>query len=254
MGTTRILGDVPRSTPIRRDSLFFRALEPPGGWDSGREGVHASQRARMLDAMARCVASKGYARVSVADVVENAGVSRRTFYEQFRDKEDCFLVAYDTGANAVIDALLAAVGKLETLDWRALLRHALETYTQVLAGDAEFAHAFLIDVLGAGPRAIELRWGVNERFVEQYRALSATAAHEDPEVAPVPEVFLRALVGGISELVELQIIQHGAETLTELTDDLFALVSLVFAGAGRNHGERTPSPASRRRRGAPARR
>ncbi|HEY3021063.1 MAG TPA: TetR family transcriptional regulator, partial [Solirubrobacteraceae bacterium] len=65
------------------ESLFFRALEPAQGWDGGRKAVWANQRARMLDAMARAVAAKGYARVSVADVVQLAGVSRRTFYEQF---------------------------------------------------------------------------------------------------------------------------------------------------------------------------
>src|SRR4051812_49284835 len=154
---------VSRRPPIWRDSLFFRVLEPPDGWENGREGVHANQRARMLDAMTRCVASKGYARVSVADVVQNAGVSRRTFYEQFRDKEDCFLVAYDTGSDAVIAALLAAVAELEAPDWRSTLRTALQTYTTVLAADPEFAHAFLIDVLGAGPQAVERRKGVNER-------------------------------------------------------------------------------------------
>jgi AcrR family transcriptional regulator len=84
-----------RVTRKSGDSLFFRSLEPEGGWDGSRAAVWANQRARMLDAMARAVATKGYARVSVADVVQLAGVSRRTFYEQFRDKEDCFLVAYD---------------------------------------------------------------------------------------------------------------------------------------------------------------
>jgi AcrR family transcriptional regulator len=221
---------VSRRPPIWRDSLFFRVLEPPGGWETGREGVQANQRARMLDAMTRCVASKGYARVSVADVVQNAGVSRRTFYEQFRDKEDCFLVAYDTGSDAVIQALLAAVAELQAPDWRSTLRTALQTYTTVLAADPEFAHAFLIDVLGAGPQAVERRKNVNERFVEQYRLLAAVAAREEG-AEPVPDLFLRALVGGLSELVELHILAHGAETLTDLTDDLVALVNALFAGA-----------------------
>ena len=67
--------------------------------------VLASQRGRMLGAMADAVASKGYAGTTVADVVAGAGVSRKTFYEHFRDKEECFLAAFDAG----VDLLLAAI-------------------------------------------------------------------------------------------------------------------------------------------------
>ena len=86
----------------RTDSLFFRVLEPDEGWLGQKEATGASQRARMLDAISRAVAEKGYARVTVGDVVSMAGVSRRTFYEQFTDKEDCFLAAYATGTDALI--------------------------------------------------------------------------------------------------------------------------------------------------------
>src|SRR5690242_3020391 len=64
---------------------------------TAREAVMASQRGRVLEAMVKAVAEKGYAATTIADVVARAGVSRRTFYEQFRDKEACFLAAFDTG-------------------------------------------------------------------------------------------------------------------------------------------------------------
>jgi len=222
-----------RVTRWSGDSLFFRALEPEEGWDESRTAVWANQRARMLDAMARAVAAKGYARVSVADVVQLAGVSRRTFYEQFRDKEDCFLVAYETGSEALIGEMLAAVARLENPDWRTRLRASMEVYTATLAAEPDLARVFLIDVLGAGPKAVELRRRVYERYVEQYRVLSALAAEEDPGIAPVPDLFLRALVGGIGELVQAQILDHGAEKVTDLTADLLALVTAIFEGTAR---------------------
>jgi AcrR family transcriptional regulator len=225
---------VRRAPSWRADSLFFRALEPESGWDDGREAVYANQRARMLDAMSRAVASKGYARVSVADVVELAGVSRRTFYEQFTDKEHCFLIAYETGTEALIEEMVARAAAVDGVDWHGRLRAALDAYTGILAGEPEFARAVLIDVLGAGPRAVELRRVVYERFVEQYRALSALAAHEEPGGRPVPDLYLRALVGGIGELVGLHVLEHGAGTLPELAPDLVALVTAVFAGARRS--------------------
>ena len=59
--------------------------------------------------MAQVVAEKGYPATTVADVVERAGVSRRTFYEQFQDKEACFLAAYDVGLAVVLGRIQAAV-------------------------------------------------------------------------------------------------------------------------------------------------
>ena len=137
----------------------------------------ASQRARMLDAVTRAVADKGYARVTVGDVVGIAGVSRRTFYEQFKDKEDCFLAAYATGTDALIENMVEAslrVGR--DAHWREVLRVAIDTYVGTLAADPEFARTFLVDVLGAGPAAVELRRQVYEQFVQQYVILARQAA------------------------------------------------------------------------------
>src|SRR5919201_6795907 len=83
---------------------------PRGRHRLSREEVIASQRGRMLAAMAEVVAQKGYARTTVADVLSRARVSRETFYEQFSDKEDCFLAAYDFSVEAMLEAITDAVG------------------------------------------------------------------------------------------------------------------------------------------------
>ena len=109
---------------------------------------------------------KGYARVAVADVIERAGVSRKTFYEQFANKDECFLAAYD----ASVDELLAKIDEaLEALapDWLAAHRAAVEAYLDTLAGGPAFAKALLIEVLGAGPEALSRRAAVEQRFAEQ---------------------------------------------------------------------------------------
>ncbi|MGB8875435.1 MAG: helix-turn-helix domain-containing protein, partial [Solirubrobacteraceae bacterium] len=103
------------------------AVLPRGRHAAPRAVVREIQRARMLDAMVEAVADKGYARVTVADVIERAGVSRKTFYEQFANKEECFLAAYDAG----VDGLLAAIDEaLDALapDWLAGSRRAVEVY------------------------------------------------------------------------------------------------------------------------------
>jgi AcrR family transcriptional regulator len=212
----------------RRDSLF---LAPLAGLEVD---VAAWQRARMLDGMARAVAARGYARVTVADVVRLAGVSRRTFYEQFADKEDCFLAAYRTGTALFGGDILAAIGQLPPeAGWRERLEAGMGRYTAVLAADPGFARAFVIDVLGAGPRAVALRRQGQERFVDLFRRLSDRAVREEAALGPVPDLFLYALVGGISELVQRQILDEGAESLIELTPGLIRLAAAVITGAPR---------------------
>src|SRR5687767_6279952 len=75
-----------------------------------REEVAASQRGRLLVAMSDVVGEKGYAAATVADVLAKAGVSRRTFYEHFADKEACFLAAYDHGVAAMLAAVTEQIG------------------------------------------------------------------------------------------------------------------------------------------------
>ena len=224
---------LPSDRMARTDSLFFRALEPDDGWTGQKEATSASQRARMLDAVTRAVAEKGYARVTVGDVVSEAGVSRRTFYEQFKDKEDCFLAAYATGTEALIKEMVeASISVGPDADWREVLEVAIDSYVRGLAADPEFAKTFLVDVLGAGHAAVELRVQVYEQFVQQYVILARRAARQDPEIGDVPEVYLRAMVGGIGELVQQHLLTKDAKTLPELAPVLVQVVTAVIAGAG----------------------
>jgi AcrR family transcriptional regulator len=179
------------------------------------------------------VADRGYARVTVADIVALAGVSRRTFYEQFEDKQDCFLAAYRTGTEVIIRQIVDAAREQPEDDWRRRLEVGLEAYTSVLAAEPLFARTLLIDVLGAGQDAVELRQQLFELFVQRYHHLSRSAAAHDPRILPAPDVFLRALVGGISELVQQHILREGAETLTELTPTLIKVAETVIEFGGR---------------------
>src|ERR671930_261725 len=85
---------------------------PRGPHRLPRDVVVRSQRSRMLHALVEVVASKGYHAATVADIIGRAGVSRTTFYQQFKDKQDCFLVAYQRGADAhwrsVVEAVASA--------------------------------------------------------------------------------------------------------------------------------------------------
>jgi AcrR family transcriptional regulator len=219
-------------------SLFLQSVHVPRDWDDVRTTQASITRARIFEGMARAVAERGYAEVTISDVVRAAGVSRRTFYEQFKDKEDCFVETYQTGCENGIAQIDAALRALEAPDWRTRLRMSLETYLAILAAEPHFARVLLIDVLGAGERALAMRERILAIYVRHYRALHALAQQEDPRIPDLPEEFLRALVGGVAELVQQCLLQAPAERVSE---ELRALTPTLvsFAAAVLCSGERS---------------
>jgi AcrR family transcriptional regulator len=202
---------------------------PRGRHAAPRPVVREVQRARMLDAMVLAVAEKGYARVAVADVIERGGVSRKTFYEQFANKEDCFLAAYDAGVDALLDAIDEALGALAP-DWLAGARRAVAVYLERMAANPAFARAFLIEVLGAGRDALERRDAVQQRFAAQLQAIHHRARADLPAIPDVPPHTFRAAVGAVNELVTAHVLERGAATLPELTDAILDVHLALLVG------------------------
>jgi AcrR family transcriptional regulator len=188
---------------------------PRGRHAAPREVVAESQRERLLVAMADATAAKGYANVAVADVIDGAGVSRRSFYEQFANKEECFLAAYDAGVAGLLDAIeQAGAGAGPGLLGPA--RASTEVYLGILADNPAFARTFLVEVLGAGPAALARRDAVHQRFAEQISTSYAAIAAAAGGLPELPPYVFRAAVGAIHELVTDQLLREGAESLPSL--------------------------------------
>lgn len=201
------------------------------GWHPlTREAVSASQRERILDAMAQAVAEKGCAATSVADVVALAGVSRRTFYELFKDKDDCFLAAYRAGMELLLDGIRKAVAPLPKDDWRQRAEVSLKAYLEVLASKPAAAWAYSVEVFGAGAKALGYRAGILKRWVEQWRALQRLAQAEDSSIRLADDHRLLALVGGIEELVRECLRTRGAKHLPQLAKPATQLALSALMG------------------------
>jgi AcrR family transcriptional regulator len=186
------------------------AALPRGRHAAPREVVAESQRGRMLVAMAEAVAERGYARTAVADVIERARVSRRTFYEHFANKQECFLAAYDAGVDLLLGAIDRAVAAAGP-DLRAGATAGTRAYLEALAANPAFARTFLIEVLAAGPDALARRAAVHERFADQLAGVVEEAG------LVTPPYVVRACVGAIHELVSDRIL-HGDAELPELLE------------------------------------
>jgi AcrR family transcriptional regulator len=192
---------------------------PRGRHRLTRAQVQASQRGRILQAVAEAVAERGFAQATVADIIARAGVSRETFYEQFSDKEDCFLAALDAGADGLIALLdLAGGGDVGP---RQKLERILDTYFAALAQSPVLAKAYLIDAFGAGPRATERRIALQERFVDLVAdTLSLTG--EDDRFA------CEAFVAALSSMATARVGAGRADELPQLREPIIGLIAKLL--------------------------
>ena len=228
---------------VQRETSEPLRVLPRGRHAAPREVVAESQRERVLVAMADAVAEKGYNNASVADVIERAGISRRSFYEHFANKEEAFLAAYDAGVGGLLDAIAeaedeAAVGAAPDGGLLARAHAGTEVYLQLLADNPAFARTFLIEVLGAGPDALAHRDAVHERFAERMAQTFDAIAAQVPDL-PRPNAYVfRAAVGAIHELVTDCLLKRGAEALPELLPAILEIELRLLSG-------RVPEPPRR---------
>jgi AcrR family transcriptional regulator len=191
---------------------------PSGRHSLTRDAVLASQRGRLLDAMAEAVAEHSYGATTIAHVVSHAGVSRKTFYEHFRDKEHCFLAMYDTGIAFVLGRLAETLEAAE--DPRERLVSGLHTFLTVLAEEPAFCRAIVLEVYAAGPAGLARRRAVLQVFAGRYLEVNRQAREEDPAVQPLSGDVALGVVGAILELVSNRVEEGRTAELAELADPL----------------------------------
>jgi AcrR family transcriptional regulator len=184
--------------------------------------VAENQRRRMYGAMIEAVAASGYGRTSVKQVVTLAGVSRRAFYEQFANKEECFLATLELIASQAMDHIAAGYRSTEgTLEQR--MRAALSTFAEVVKNNPKGARLMLVDAPSAGPAGWE-RLTLTMNIFE--RRLAASFEHA-PDAAALPEPVARAIVGGLRRATFVRLLEQRTSEMPELVEDMLSW-TLVF--------------------------
>jgi AcrR family transcriptional regulator len=187
----------------------------------------AGHRARLTAGLATAIAEKGYAAVTIADVVRIARVSKRTFYEHFADKEACFLALYAETSDELIE-LIATSAATAPGSWEARIGAAARAYFERVADEPELIRAAMLEIQAAGPRARVLRREVTRRYAEQLRALSAAAEAEEAAISALTPALATAVVGGLDELM-LEAVEAGqADRMGELADAATELIRAVL--------------------------
>ena len=194
---------------------------PPGRHGLPRAFVAENQRERLLNGVVEAVAEHGYNATTIASITAAAKISRRTFYEYFEGKEDCFLAAYEMIEAHVLDSMLAAPGAGEP--WPDRVRARLAALLDVLSRDSAVARCFLVEPLAAGG-------DVAGRYREAMQLLAGALRPEPMPSELDMEVRDQALVGGIATLIVRRLNSGGASELHELLPDLVELALAPYLG------------------------
>jgi AcrR family transcriptional regulator len=205
----------------------------------GRERVIEIQRTRLLAALFEVSAERGAGNVAVAHIVERAGVSRRTFYELFADREECFLAGFD---DALARASRFALADYDpSARWAERCRTALAGLLSFLDVERGAGQLLVVGSLGAGSRALERRQSVLAQIitvVDQGRG-ETKAGHE------LPPLTAEGVVGGALSVLHTRLLDDDHGALQELTGPLMSMIVLPYLGPAAARRELT-RPVPRR--------
>ena len=203
----------------------LRMRNPVPGPHGGGLYVSELQRGRLLDATFAVVGEEGYRGMAVRKVTERAGVSSKTFYDLFSDREDCFLAAFDHG----VEELLARARPVYEgeRDWTARVRGGLGVLLEVLEGEPALRRLVFVEALGAGPRVLERRAEVLGQLagvIDEGRVGMKAAGK-------LPPLTAEGVVGGAFGVIHARLSQQPPESLIELLGPLMATIVLPYRGS-----------------------
>jgi AcrR family transcriptional regulator len=193
------------------------------------------KRQRILKGMLEAVGTQGYEQTTVQDAIVKVGLYRQAFYDNFQDKEDCYLEALDAGSAWVELAMRKAIG--DETGWRSQLRGALSGLLGFLDEEPAIGRALLVEVHAAGPRAVAKRTEAMERAV---RAIDLAREESEDDA---PAISAEAVVAGILAVLHSRLAGEERRAFLRLLPELMYLAVLPYFGAEIAAAEMRAEPA-----------
>ncbi|HTC73302.1 MAG TPA: TetR family transcriptional regulator [Solirubrobacteraceae bacterium] len=182
------------------------------------------QRGRLIAAAVDTVHELGYPRMTVAQVLNRARVSRKTFYEIFVDREDCFLAAFDDAISQA--SALAGEAYAGQRDWRRGTRAALGSLLAAMEEEPALARLCMLEALAAGASVRERRTALLAQLAEFVdRGGDVRGASKRP-----PPLTGVGVVGGVVAVLQARLSQGGDQSLSELLGPLMSMIVLPYLG------------------------
>jgi len=199
------------------------------------------QRARILDAMIEACREHGAGAVTVAHVVSRAGVSRRTFYELFPDREACFVAAFDETV-ARVGQRLAAVWEPQA-KWRVRIRAALTALLELFDDEPAMGRLLVVESLTAGPAALQRRMRLLACLIAEVEAARSDGRSSRAELTALTG---EGLIGAALSIVQARLSEDDPDSLRKLVNPLMAMIVLPYLGAAAA-GQELAKPLAPRR-------
>jgi AcrR family transcriptional regulator len=221
--------------------------------ESGREGAHVMemQRRRLLLAMEELAGEDGLADITVGAVCKRSRVSRRTFYELFDDRDDCFLAAVEHALEELAQSVLPAYEHEGT--WRERVRSGLQALLAAFDERPQLARLCVIETLKGGPTVLRRRRelldtlavAVEEGRIAQNKPKLARANQKPSRATGPPVLAAEGVVGGVLAVIHARLLtprdggrpEHNPRSLVELTPALSSMIVLPYLGSAASQQE-----------------
>ena len=200
----------------------------------------------MLTAAVDAVEDVGYAHMTVAEVIGRARVSRKTFYDVFADREDCFLAAFEQAIEQTRTVAVRAYTAESS--WREGVRSALAHVLAFMEDEPGLTRLCVVEALGAGERVLERRAAV---FGDLAHAIDLGRAEAGLTHQP-PPVTAEGVVGAVFAVIHTRVLAGRKEPLIDLLGPLMSIIVLPFLGS-RSAGRELSRPVPEIRRERPSR-
>lgn len=202
------------------------SLLPRGPHGLNRDVVLASQRGRLLSAFVEEASEKGYYSVTIADIVRRAGTAKRTFYQHFTDKEDCFLQAFDVTSQVLITDLVRAADVAD--DPIERIRVGIGAYLESMRQMPYFAKLFLTESLAASPAIADHWMNWVDLLADGLVGWRVESRVTHPEVPAMTRMQAIAVLSGINELLRFEARRSGVEGIKDIQGELTELAVALF--------------------------
>jgi AcrR family transcriptional regulator len=219
----------PTDTSVEAASEYPPELArlPPGRHGLPREFVIHNQRERLIAGLAEAVAENGYTGTTIGHITRHAAVSRRTFYEHFSSKDECFIAAYDAVMIELRERVDAAFQEVD--DWPHAVRAGISAMLSFLAAEPNLARLCMVEALVAGPVVVERYDAAIQSLVPYFKAgREGRPAKVLARLSPTTE---EALVGGMVSLISRRIIAGKTDELEGLLPDLVEFTLTPYIGS-----------------------
>ncbi len=207
-------------------------------------------RGRILLAMARITCQEGLQSVTIAQILDEAKVGRRKFYEHFDGREDCLLALFEEAVARAEQRVMAGVE--DSAPWARRLRDGLQAVLEFFDEEPELARVCVVHAM-AGARPVLIR---RRKLLFDLARLVDGGQATRRSRTELPPLTAEGVVGAVFSLLHDRLLAPEQTRLTSLLSPLMAIIVLPYQGAGAAQRElgrpsqASPRPMPKRRRKA----